>query len=89
MCLCTQSHDCQLIRSRDKPRQEGGDTAPNETISGNCSIRNKTTAEWVEFIQGLEGETLVEELEGEIISRAQVDYRIQWSLKTVRDNPLR
>ena len=87
MCLCTQSHDCQLIKSRDKPRhKEGGDTAPSETIPGNCSTGNKMTAEWVEFIQGLEGETLAEELEGEVKIEAQIDYCIQWSF--VRVNPL-
>ena len=65
MCLCTQSHDHQLIKSKDKPQYgEGAETAPDENSPRDCPIKNKTTVEWVEFIQGLEGETLVEELKG-------------------------
>ncbi len=58
--LCSQVGLIVCLCTR---RQDGSSTIP-----GNRPIRNKTTAEWVEFVQGLEDESLITEFEGIEIS---------------------
>ncbi|XP_064391967.1 uncharacterized protein LOC135339666 [Halichondria panicea] len=62
VCLCTRLHDHTLPKSANKPSHQEG-LEGSSTVPVNRRIKNKTTAEWVEFVQGLEDESVITEFE--------------------------
>jgi len=62
VCLCARSLDDQRLRvSPKQPIREETETVSHDRQQ---PIRNKTTAEWVEFINELEEDSIADETEG-------------------------
>ena len=74
MCLCSQSQEnCRFVPTTltTSDTVTNGGTAQTSSCSAQTGVtrsqtptRNRTTSEWVEFIQGLEQESILGELEG-------------------------
>ena len=74
MCLCSQSQvNCRFVPTTTATSDNvtNGETAQTSSSSTQTGLtrsqtpnRSRTTSEWVEFIQGLEQESILGELQG-------------------------